>query len=722
VTEDSVLRIVLRFGLDQPTATDAKAGVDSVTAAIKQTQAQAVSATAEMRQLRAAGRELRQVGFEIGLVGAAIGGPLIAAAKSFVDANQKTSYIARQWLTDTNNTAASYQRIGGVVARDMLPAMDQASKLVDKLATFAEQNPGLVKMALGASGTLVGAGAGLVVLGQATQTVANIGLLMVALNKMPAIAAAGGVSGILGSTAVVGSVGAGAAVAGGMATGYGLTALLGVQAANGGSEMARVFQAATEALRMVVNKITGMNYQIEGRNARGGVGSAPYGPQQPQEPMYSGGAQRTYDQTTADRAAGTLWNERQAAQPVYNAYTAASSANLDTFTTQQSDTRMAYLKSSLQAEATFQDSRSKMIRDFGEQATQAETTYNRSRLLAIRNFNEQAAQAAESFNDSQGKALDAHNLEMTRLAQDFAISQAAALGTHNQTLRDFVASGDVLGFAKEQERFATSNAAAIAANKTEVDRKNADFATSSADAKKAYDEQRAQNAANFQQSQDDAAQAYQDQRTQAKFNFDQALGDAQAAFNDQQRQAGANFKTTLDAQLAAYTAQQTQLTTAFTAQLNAIDPILTGMTTLVQKKGQAASDEFGKFLDGLQSQVGGGPGYCGSGYHWDATTKACVIDAPIHYGSAAGGYVGYGMRLLGEQGKEFVLSNPTVSAAERLTGGPLSQAAVLNALGGGHTVNLGGITVGQGGTLRQVLDAVDAKITSAFEQLGEEMA
>ena len=66
-------------------------------------------------------------------------------------------------------------------------------------------------------------------------------------------------------------------------------------------------------------------------------------------------------------------------------------------------------------------------------------------------------------------------------------------------------------------------------------------------------------------------------------------------------------------------------------------------------------------------------------------------------GRQAGGYVGRGLYNLGEAGREFVLSAPTTRAAEGLTGGSLSQDAVLASLiaGGGGVRRSSAVTVNQ---------------------------
>lgn len=56
-------------------------------------------------------------------------------------------------------------------------------------------------------------------------------------------------------------------------------------------------------------------------------------------------------------------------------------------------------------------------------------------------------------------------------------------------------------------------------------------------------------------------------------------------------------------------------------------------------------------------------------------------------GRASGGYVGSGVYRMGENGKEFVLSNSTTKAAEDAIGGSLSQQNIRNAMTKSITVN-----------------------------------
>jgi len=821
MTEDSILRIILRFGLDQPSSTDAKAGVDSVTAALKVTQAQAASATAEMRQLRMVARELNQVAMLTIAAGTAIAGPFVAAAAKYISSTGQLDGVSRDWLGTLEKINRSTNDIGRVAASVLLPGLKEAESVSEKIATFLEANPGVVEAALKIGATVIAIGTVAKIAAEGIKFYADVNLILAAATQNTAADTMLAAANIQAGAAAAGAAGSGGAqVAGGAATVAGGITLGGAAALAGGAALIGGVAYAVDSLKNAA--LTGVIDAIANVTA-GDVSKLPETAQVGIQ-FYkafvialSGGsaldlaftsagiAQRAIDAhataasgvgplqynpaysglDASDRAAhrndpGTFIPNspelnyslaRTAALPVYNAYSKASAGNLDSYQTTDSATRMAFLKSSEAAEAGYNSNRLLAIRNFGEQSVQIEKSYNETRQIQIRNFNEQSKQlessyndsrlkairnfaeqqanAAESFNDSQTKALDAHNLEMARLAADHATAMAAAADTHNQSLHDLAASGNALGFVKEQESYAKSKAAAEKAYALEVSRKNADFAKSSKDAQANYDEQRKLALAAFQQSQDDAAKAYQDQKDQrdkqfaqqlddaakayqdAKdqraFQFAQQQQDAQNAFDDQQRQARANFKTALDDNQKHYDAQQTQLTQAFTDQLNAIDPILTGMTTSVQTNMQNASDEFAKYLQGVVSQIGGGPGYCGPGYHWDAQTKSCVPDS-YHGGAASGGYVGYGMRMLGEKGGEFVLSNQTMTAAERLGGGPLTQDKILAMLAGGggqsFNVNLGGVSGHWGDkatALEGTLALVDARISDAFDQFGQEL-
>jgi hypothetical protein len=86
-------------------------------------------------------------------------------------------------------------------------------------------------------------------------------------------------------------------------------------------------------------------------------------------------------------------------------------------------------------------------------------------------------------------------------------------------------------------------------------------------------------------------------------------------------------------------------------------------------------------------------------------------------GMATGGYAWLGKYTLGEQGREYVLTNRTTQAAEAIVGGSLTQDRLLGAIArGGPTVNYSGRFSGEytAGMRRQVNADVQRAIGQAL--------
>jgi hypothetical protein len=108
-------------------------------------------------------------------------------------------------------------RIGRVTADVVLPTLEKALTLVEKIADFAERNPGAVKAALGIGGSLAVLGGIVATVAQVISTVASI----------QGLAASFGAAGIGAGGASAGAAGlAGAGAAGAAGLGASLTAVL----------------------------------------------------------------------------------------------------------------------------------------------------------------------------------------------------------------------------------------------------------------------------------------------------------------------------------------------------------------------------------------------------------------------------------------------------------------------------------------------------------------
>jgi hypothetical protein len=118
--------------------------------------------------------KLANVGTKLALLGGAITAPFILAMKKYVDTAGETESTSKKLVELGKKWEDSQVRIGRVTAEIVLPALEQALDIVDKVADFAEKNPGMVKAALGIGGTLVVVGGLLTMTAQIVSTLATI--------------------------------------------------------------------------------------------------------------------------------------------------------------------------------------------------------------------------------------------------------------------------------------------------------------------------------------------------------------------------------------------------------------------------------------------------------------------------------------------------------------------------------------------------------------------
>lgn len=98
-------------------------------------------------------------------------GTLFKAAKDFADNADNQTALTANWKKETDSIAESYQKIGQVAASEILPFLTKAASIAEKIASFAEQNPGvigtavqvgLIGLAIGTIGKAVASGIKLV--------------------------------------------------------------------------------------------------------------------------------------------------------------------------------------------------------------------------------------------------------------------------------------------------------------------------------------------------------------------------------------------------------------------------------------------------------------------------------------------------------------------------------------------------------------------------------
>ena len=180
--------------------------------------------------------KLAQVGNTLALTGAAILAPFGLAMKKYLDTTKEAEPTSRKILELSKRWEESQVKIGRITAEIVLPALEKALNVVDKIVAFAEENPGFVKAALGI-------GASLVVAGTLISTVASV---VKTLATIQSLTAGLGIGTSAATTAA--AVGGEAAIAAGVTTALGSAVFL-----------AAVTFAAAEGTRQIFNAITGQN-------------------------------------------------------------------------------------------------------------------------------------------------------------------------------------------------------------------------------------------------------------------------------------------------------------------------------------------------------------------------------------------------------------------------------------------------------------------------------
>lgn len=749
--DQRVLDAMLRFGLDQQSAAEVKASISALTAGLKEAEAQAQRTKAGLLALKQSARELQQVSQGLIIGGAAIVGPFIAAANAYVTQTGRAEVASRRWLVATDQIHESFISVGRVATTIIAPELEKLAALSESAAKFAQEHPDAVKAALGIGGGLVVLGALGSIAAEGIKLYADVKLLGAAALQDTAADKMLAAARLQAGGAEAGGGGAGAAVSGASVwINRGLAvagALVGATLINETSKAVATFAFSKFEQLTGTNPNTGGVYGFE-KNLQTNYGPAGLGqigaligaiqqlinkqngaPATPgvQVPFFSAwdSADRSKRQTEGLAGPAEMTTAQAKALPVFQAYQSQKADSLLSYIDNRTKVLDDFQKTYWDNEASYAQTRGRTVRDYQQAEAQAQQSFNTSRARQLRDFAQSEAQTEKTYYEDRLKQAAAFNTETVRAEQDHQDALVKLQGDHADRMHDLAGARDALGLVKEQRAYEKSRAESEKQYQKDTSRRNEDYALQLADGEQAFAEQREQRTKDFEQQLQDQDQDFKEQQDQAAAQQRQRLADMDHDFKESQDKLTAQKVQRLADLDAGFITEQAHITQAFTDALTAIDPILTGMTSTAEKNFQKTSEEFGKFLDGLASQTHGGGGYCQPGYHWDNQTKSCMKDKVG--GAAAGGYVGYGMRMLGEKGGEFVLSNQSMTSAERLVGGPLTQDKILAALGGGgqsFNVNLGGVSGHWGDkatALEGTLALVDQRIAEAFDQFGNEL-
>src|SRR5690349_19746270 len=125
--DEKFLKVIVQYVSDQGTLADTSTGAKGLQASLKAVEQQAVSARAQLMQLRAVARELNQVATLTIAAGTALSAPFIAAAAKYVSAMGQMETTSSDWLAAMEKIKRSTNDIGRVAAAALLPALQEAA-------------------------------------------------------------------------------------------------------------------------------------------------------------------------------------------------------------------------------------------------------------------------------------------------------------------------------------------------------------------------------------------------------------------------------------------------------------------------------------------------------------------------------------------------------------------------------------------------------------------
>jgi hypothetical protein len=557
-----------------------------------------------MEQTYQFSERLGQASQIIGMVGAAGVAAYVMAAQKYASSLSDVNKATDPYSQALAKMEAANLRAGKVAADALAPWVDQLAKGEEFMVNIAEKTPLLAQGVLAVSGLLAGGGGLGKLVADGVRVYADVKLLGAAAlfsqaaDKM--LLAAGMQNGnvktdvILKIMAALLSLGKGVlatgvagAVTGGVVLGLGANE---IAARNGGPNAQANQWATVGAYKMgqVFGKMFGFDEKEIEQKAL----------------IFA---------RSVGVATGAISEGAAKAPAGLSSFAAKNVQLFIDFEKQKNEAAQQYGEQSKQIEADAAQKRIEIIQSFAERAAQAEANYQhttakaqsdfaKTNLQAVQDYHRQAADATQQFNVDQARAQQDHQREMQRLEDD-----------HNTRVRDLVGAQDAFGLMKENESYAKQKGQAESDFDTASSRRKEDFARQMAEMTENFNQQRNQRAQEFAAQQNERAQQHIEEMNALRKEKADQLALLDKSTNDQ-----------LTKLRDAYQKQVATLENALVDQLNKL--INTTQATSValsdwQKQQILALEAFmkarGMNVDGTPlsgDKAFGGPVYSGKTY------------------------------------------------------------------------------------------------------------
>lgn len=313
----------------------------------------------------------------------------------------------------------------------------------------------------------------------------------------------------------------------------------------------------------------------------------------------------------------------------------------------------------LAAREAYEERRQALMEQFVAQAEAAERAYYARR-----------AQLAEQFGVQAARAEEDHQRRMRRMMEDGALRE-----------RDLIDARDALGLVRARRENERQRRQADEDFRVEQGRRSEDFGRQMAALEAQHAAEQEARRAAYEAQLGELEDGLREQEEAADAAYDKEVQRLERHLERRQRQIDARQRQERERTNAAFARQLQDLNANLLGEREMRRRYYDRMSADLHVWLEANTAAFRRYLPGARQPSSGGSGGGRRGGR-----------------RQTGGYVGAGLYQVGEGGREFVLSNPTTRAAERMAGGPLSQGGVLGAMGRvmhvslAQTIHAGGIS------------------------------
>jgi len=620
-------------------------------------------------------------------------------SKFIEDAGIKGDETANKWIAASKRVKNAQLNLGEVSAQALLPVYEELAKLAEKAASFARENPDLIKAGLsvatvaatvGAIGLAVSKGirfyADLKFIAATTEYTVATGVFQKSVHEFLAGATLSGAGGGAGT-----AVGGALAKAGRVATIATLAVtelVLATTATNalldavGAPRLQEMFKAQADFLKGIPDVLSGktklndlaaqvVNLAQASADARKNVGDL-------------GSNVRDF-QKEADLAQAT---------DAFISYRQQEAQAEQQYSQQRASLVQQGLEQINQIEANYVKQRSQLIAQYEQSSANAVASFNFQQAQAASQFAQQQAQAEQQYHENRKKAQESYQKESQRAARDHQKALRKLEEDHADKVRDLVAARDALGLSREKRDFERRKRDLEEGYNEEKKRRQEDQRQRLREMDEQFAKERAQRQADFEFRQQQAAEQFAFQQAQAKAQFEERLKQLDAQHNEEVSKARQQQAEKLRELELAYRQEQVTRRNAFLDILRDLNANLLNEENLRNQYYARMQADLVNFLQSTASGVGNGsnlPGYQSGGY---------TPEGPIrtHLG-------------------EWVADKQSTRTLEKLVGGRLTRDSIQTfAQGGGSTtVNMhfpGGYV-----TQRMLNESLDRKTAKFLKDL-----